>query len=138
MTPTFNRDTYSYDLIVDHSVAEVMIYANAIDSKATVSGTGNVALQSGVNEIRITVKAENGSEREYVIHIVRQSNGPTYNAGISGGAGSSAGTGSGTVTAGGPGAVSGSHGSGSSNQSGVSFNAPTSGGSEVVLISPGG
>ncbi len=158
LTPTFNKNTESYDLIVDHSVSDVTIYANAIDGKARISGAGNIRLQSGVNEIPITVQAENGDQRTYVIHIVRQSNGPTYNAGIgtnsspvTGGSNSSGGPGSGTVN-GGPGAVSSGSVSGGasvsgtpsqnpssgSSNNGVTYNAPTMGGSTVTLIGPGG
>ncbi len=165
LTPTFNKNTEAYDLIVDHSVSDVTIYANAIDAKATVSGTGSIALQSGINEIRIRVQAENGDQREYVIHIVRQNNGPTYNAGIGGSTSSSGGStaasggpGAGTVTSGGPGAfssgtvtsggassgnspsgtaISGSSSSGTSS-SGVNSSAPTLKESNVTLIGPGG
>lgn len=143
LTPTFNRDTVSYDLIVDPSVSNVTVYANTIDSKASVSGTGNIQLQNGSNDIRITVTAQNGSEREYVIHVVRQSNGPTYNAGVGGN--SSGGT---TVTPGtsgsgsyGPGASgSGSSGPGTgSSSSGTAGNSTigsggTPGGSNVIVI----
>ena len=45
LTPTFNRDTESYDLIVDPSVSSVAVHASAIDSKAVVSGVGSVNLQ---------------------------------------------------------------------------------------------
>lgn len=138
LTPTFNKNTVSYDLIVDYSVSDVTVYANAIDTKANVRGIGTTALQNGVNEIRVNVRAENGDEREYVIHIVRQNNGPTYNAGLGtgtvisgGGSSSSAGPGAvnGPGTGGGPGAVS----------SGVTSSTPTmSGGSTVTLIGPGG
>ena len=62
LTPTFQMDTTSYDLIVDHSVASVTVQASAIDSSASVSGTGSVNLQSGVNEIRVNVTAQNGAE----------------------------------------------------------------------------
>ena len=82
LTPTFNRDTYSYDLIVDHSVSNVTVSASAIDSKASVRGNGNVSLSSGINDISVVVRAENGTERTYTIHVVRQSGGPTYNGGI--------------------------------------------------------
>lgn len=85
LTPSFNRDTESYDLIVDPSVSSVTISAAAIDSKASVSGTGTVNLQSGNNDITIAVKAENGHVRNYVIHVVRQDNGPTYSESIGGG-----------------------------------------------------
>ena len=84
LTPTFQMDTTSYDLIVDHSVASVTVQASAIDSSASVSGTGSVNLQSGVNEIRVNVTAQNGAVREYVIHVVRQAGGPTYTEGAGG------------------------------------------------------
>lgn len=109
LTPTFNMDTTSYDLIVDQSVSNVNVWASAIDSKAVVSGTGSFDLQSGINEIRINVKAENGTVREYVLNVVRQVNGPTYSQGAgentsspAGGGSSSSGTGE--VSAVGPGA----------------------------------
>lgn len=85
MTPTFNRDTESYDLIVDHSVSSVNIAAAPLDSAAAIGGTGTINLQSGNNDIMITVKAGNGSLRNYVIHVVRQSNGPTYSQTIGNG-----------------------------------------------------
>ena len=60
---------------MDPSVASVTVAASAIDSKATIAGTGTVDLQSGVNEITVTVKAANGNLRNYVLHVVRQSGG---------------------------------------------------------------
>lgn len=103
LTPTFNKDTESYDLIVDPSVESVTVEASAIDSKASIAGTGTAALQSGNNDITVTVTAENGHMRKYVIHVVRQNNGPTYSDSI----------GSGVVPGGtsGPGGISGPGGS---------------------------
>lgn len=136
LTPTFNKNTMSYDLIVDYSVSDVTVYANAIDSKASISGTGNIALQSGINEIRVKVQAENGDQREYVINVVRQSNGPTYNSGISSQTTTS---GNGSTTSAGPGVSSGVNGGPGAVSSGVTSSAPTmSGGSTVTLIGPGG
>lgn len=122
LTPSFNRDTESYDLIVDPSVSSVAVSAAAIDSKASVSGTGTIDLQSGNNDITIAVKAENGNVRNYVIHVVRQDNGPTYSESVGGsvtpggtaGPGSSSGPGGDTTVeiVGPPG--SGNSGSGSS------------------------
>ena len=147
LTPTFNRDTYSYDLIVDHSVSNVTVSASAIDSKASVRGNGNVSLSSGINDISVVVRAENGTERTYTIHVVRQAGGPTYNGGISSG---TSGSGSSSVTVGGPG--SGSSGSSSGTTSsgvitvgpagGSTSSSPnsgsSSGGSQVTFSSPGG
>lgn len=147
LTPTFNRDTYSYDLIVDHSVSNVTVSASAIDSKASVRGNGKVSLSSGINDISVVVRAENGTERTYTIHVVRQAGGPTYNGGI--GSGVSGGNSSG-VTVGGPGSSSGTTSSGSTS-SGVITVGPnggststspnsgsSSGGSRVTFSSPGG
>lgn len=79
LTPTFNRDTESYDIIVNPSVDKISVNAAAIDSKASVTGTGNVPLQSGNNTIQVEVKAENGSVRTYRLHVVRQSDAPVVN-----------------------------------------------------------
>ena len=93
LTPTFNMNTTSYDLIVDESVSSVTVQASVLDSTASVSGTGTVSLQSGINEIRVNVTAQNGTVREYMIHVVRQTGGPTYTQGVGGtAAGSQSGT----------------------------------------------
>lgn len=123
LTPTFNRDTESYDLIVDPSVTSVAVSAAAIDSKATISGNGTINLQSGVNEITVTVRAANGNQRNYVLHVVRQSGGPTYSG--SSGNGVSSGSSPTETGATGPGASSGTATSGTS-----------SGASDVTIISP--
>lgn len=151
LTPTFNKDVASYDLIVDHSVASVNIYANALNSEASISGTGNIQLQSGNNDITITVKAGNGTVRQYVIHVVRQTNGPTYNAGIGNTTGGSTGTtdpsgGPGIsdngpgISNGGPGISNGGSGSSGGVEPGTTApadggNAGTPGGSNVIVIS---
>ncbi|MDD3252167.1 MAG: SH3 domain-containing protein [Lachnospiraceae bacterium] len=144
LTPTFNKDTTSYDLIVDHSVGNVTIQASAIDSKATVRGAGNIQLQSGNNEISVVVRAENGTERNYAIHVVRQTNGPTYNAGVGGGT-VPGGTSSGDTTGGpssvvtvGPGGSSSGGGAANTSPSpaGSSGNVVTPGGSNVTVVSP--
>ncbi|MGL5434388.1 MAG: SH3 domain-containing protein [Lachnospiraceae bacterium] len=123
LTPTYNKDQVSYDLIVDHSVSNVTVNANAIDSTASISGTGNIQLQSGNNDITISVTAQNGSVRQYVIHVVKQDNGPTYSGGSGGGTADPQTTDtSGSTSESGPGAGSDS--------------APTPGGDNVVVISP--
>lgn len=146
LTPTFNRDTYSYDLIVDQSVSNVTVSASAIDSKASIRGNGTVSLSNGTNDIAVVVRAENGTERTYTIHVVRQSGGPTYNAGTGGSTGTTTVTGnnpssgsttsgtssSGVITAG-PGGTSGGQTTGSSPNTTSSGSANT-----VTFSSPGG
>lgn len=78
LTPTFNRDVQEYNLIVDPSVSSINVYASPLNSASSVTGSGTVALLSGNNDIKIGVTAQNGTVREYVLHVVRQNNGPTY------------------------------------------------------------
>lgn len=107
-----------------------------IDSKSSVSGTGNINLQSGNNDITVAVKAENGSVRNYVIHVVRQDNGPTYSDSIGSGVNPGSGGGSGAGPGGGPGS---GPGGGSSSPSGNSGNpGGSSGGSNVQILPPDG
>jgi hypothetical protein len=68
-------DTTEYTLIVDGSASYVNINAQAIDSGAAVSGAGGVSLNVGSNDIVITVRAGNGSERSYRISITRRDDG---------------------------------------------------------------
>lgn len=128
LTPTFSRDTMSYDLIVDQSVTSIKVNAATIDSNASAAGTGNVTLTGTSTDIKVIVTAQNGTQRTYTIHVVRQSNGPTYGGNTSGGqstsqtpgqtpGGSSAGSGTGSspVVSITPGGSSSSGTSGSSN-----------------------
>ena len=71
LTPTFNKFTQSYDLIVPNSVGSIRISATALDENATISGTGNIALNVGNNTINIVVTAKNGDTRTYTINAVR-------------------------------------------------------------------
>ena len=137
LTPTFNRDTANYDLIVNSSVAQVTVNASAYSSSASISGTGTVDLQSGINEIVISVKAENGDVRQYVIRVVRQQNGPTHNSALSSGTGSSPSSGSGTGPGGNTGSSGGPGVSSSSGNAGPGA-AGSAGGPAVSGAAPGG
>lgn len=127
LTPTFNRDTASYDLIVNTSVADVTVNATAIDSSAVVSGAGQYNLQSGNNQIRISVKAQNGTVRDYVINVVRQPNGPVNDGSVNNGMTGGTSGGGNSGSSGGPG-VTGPGASGSNTGSGSGGNDSVSGG----------
>lgn len=70
LTPGFNRDTLSYDLVLDSGVDEITIDATALDATARIDGIGTFALQSGSNVFEITVTAQNGQKRVYTIDVV--------------------------------------------------------------------
>lgn len=129
LTPTFGSDVTSYDLIVSPSVSEVTVNATSISSAATISGAGTIQLQSGNNEITISVKAQNGSIRDYQIRVVRQNNGQTstsQNSQTGPGVSGSASSGS-TSSSAGPGVSSGSQSGNSGSQIGP-------GGSNVTIV----
>ncbi len=113
LTPTFNKDTEKYDLVVDSSVSSVNIRATAIDSKASVSGAGTVSLGSGTTIVKIEVKAENGDVRTYQVSIAK-GNGNGSTTVVSPSTGSSSGSTS-TGSTVGPGGSTGTSGSGSSS-----------------------
>lgn len=67
LTPTFDKQTVNYSIEEEIDENSLEINAVADDERATVSGTGNVSLQTGENNLRIDVKAENGLQRTYFI-----------------------------------------------------------------------
>ena len=75
ISPSFNADTNTYDLIVDSSVSSVKVNAGSVDSKASVSGTGTINLSQANTQVSIEVRAENGTTRKYVINIVKKNGG---------------------------------------------------------------
>lgn len=129
LTPSFGKDTESYNLIVNTSVSSIQVNAAAADSKASVSGAGSIPLNGSTTDIAITVTAENGSARTYTIHVVKQDGGPV-SSGSSGSAGSPSSPGSSE----GPGGGNGSSGPGSSGGSGNSGGGNTPGGSNVTIM----
>lgn len=71
LSPKFNRYTYNYEVEVPKGTASVTVKAVANHSKATVSGTGKIALEPGDNVVKITCKSPSGLTRTYKVTIVR-------------------------------------------------------------------
>lgn len=65
ITPAFNKDTLNYTVDVPEGTTSVKVNASANDSKASINGTGNIEVSEGTNNIKIVVRAENGSEKTY-------------------------------------------------------------------------
>lgn len=65
----FDKEKTEYNLDVDEDVTSVNISATPSDDNASIIGTGNIKLTDGVNNVKITVVAENGNERVYSIII---------------------------------------------------------------------
>ena len=69
LTPEFDKNVLEYNLDVPNDVEKVNILATREDSKARVNGAGEVSLVEGPNKFNITVTAENGSTKIYVVNI---------------------------------------------------------------------
>lgn len=73
LSPTFDLKTdQQYSLIVPNTAATINISAAAVSSKATVQGIGTVILNEGMNTVTVTVTAENGNIRNYIINVFRE------------------------------------------------------------------
>jgi hypothetical protein len=69
---TFSRGKTDYTAFLSSSLSSAKIVAVAEDSKATISYNANpLTLLTGENTARITVKAEDGTEKTYTITIWR-------------------------------------------------------------------
>ena len=73
---SFSIDSLKYDVdktnneySINSYLDNIKIDATSEDPLSTLTGTGEYALKTGVNDITITVKAENGDIRDYIIHI---------------------------------------------------------------------
>ena len=71
ITPSFSSDNYSYTVELPSNVNNVNIKANADDASATVSGSGDIELNSSNSTVDIIVTAQNGTKEKYSINIKR-------------------------------------------------------------------
>ena len=69
ISPSFESQTLNYEISEQINSDEININATTADSKAKVSGTGKIQLQSGENNFKIDVIAENGDVRAYYIKV---------------------------------------------------------------------
>lgn len=80
LTPEFDKNITEYYLIVDLTVKQIKISANAVDTKAKVTVLGNKNLKEGQNTITVKVKAEDGTEKKYFIYVTKVDNVELANA----------------------------------------------------------
>jgi uncharacterized repeat protein (TIGR02543 family) len=72
LSPAFDAGTTSYTVNVPNEVASIDVAGTATHAAATVSGTDRYALAVGSNEITITVTAEDGTTKNYVVVVARE------------------------------------------------------------------
>lgn len=73
LSPSFDKNVYEYSTTVGYDTQRLMIEALPEDNKATIRVTGNDSLAEGENKITVTVTAEAGNTKEYVINVFKES-----------------------------------------------------------------
>lgn len=68
----FRQNKKEYSVEVPNEIKTVEIYAEATDSKAQVTGTGEIELNEGANEAKVEVVAQDGTKKTYIITITRK------------------------------------------------------------------
>lgn len=64
----FDKETLEYSVTVPAETEKIKINAQFADSRAKVTGTGEVKVSAGLNTFNIVVTAENGSKKTYVLN----------------------------------------------------------------------
>lgn len=83
LTPSFNKNTTNYNIVVDNAVENINITAVPEDSNAKVSISGNTNLQVGLNKISIKVTApDNKTTKTYTINATKTDNPDLANANL--------------------------------------------------------
>lgn len=70
IVPSFDKDTTNYIVDLEAGTTKININAEKANKYASVSGTGEVEVKEGSNDIEVIVTAENGSKRTYKITAV--------------------------------------------------------------------
>lgn len=71
LSPAFKADQTEYIVYLPYEVTKFNANGAVSDSKASVAGSGDVALEVGENKATVTVTAEDGSKKEYNITVMR-------------------------------------------------------------------
>jgi len=69
ITPEFSKDVLEYSVTIPSDVTKVNIIAKENDSTAEVTGAGEHDVVEGNNKFEIKVRAQNGSEKTYVLNV---------------------------------------------------------------------
>jgi len=77
LDPVFNKGILEYTVNVSNDIEEVEILAVAEDSGSTIKINGYNYLIDGENEATVTVTAPDGTQKTYIIHIIKS---PLYNS----------------------------------------------------------
>ena len=69
ISPEFSSNIVDYSATMPADTTKAKIFATAQDKKASITGAGEVDLVDGKNKLEVTVTAENGDKKTYVINL---------------------------------------------------------------------
>lgn len=72
LSPAFDPAKTTYSTTVNHDIASATINGTTVNAKASIVGAGTYNLAVGNNIIKLTVTAESGEKREYIVTIARK------------------------------------------------------------------
>jgi hypothetical protein len=67
LSPAFDSSVTSYSVNLSSKTTSINVAATPSDTKAAITGTGDIAVQPGANTINVVVTAENGTTKTYTI-----------------------------------------------------------------------
>ena len=70
ISPEFKGDVLEYKAEAEAGTNKIKINAVANDSKANVSGIGEVSVSDGANKLEVIVAAEDGTTKTYIVNLV--------------------------------------------------------------------
>ncbi len=74
-SPSFSRDVQNYTATLEEDLTKLNVTAKAESDRAKVKIEGNENLKDGVNDIKITVTAEDGTTKTYTVKVSKGSEG---------------------------------------------------------------
>lgn len=74
LSPEFDKDVTEYYLVVGLEIEDIKVIARAEDINSEVIVSGNTDLEEGKNKIIITVTAEAGNTKTYVLNVTKTDN----------------------------------------------------------------
>lgn len=82
LSPEFDKDVTEYYLVVGLEIEDIKVIARAEDINSEVIVSGNTDLEEGKNKIIITVTAEAGNTKTYVLNVTKTDNEQLVNANL--------------------------------------------------------
>lgn len=69
LSPAFNKNTLEYSAKLPTNTTKAKVVATPEDSKSTIIGVGEIDVTDGLNKIEITVTAQHGEKKTYIINL---------------------------------------------------------------------